>query len=315
MPNFGASGVIPTINRADVLSRTLASLQKQDWQPEELIIIDASQDASTRELIQSRAPDFLARGCRLSWQRATLAGAASQRNQGVAAASKPFIWFFDDDILFEPDCVARLWASLSSDAELGGVNAMIVNQQYHPPGMVSRFMFRMMAGNKAASYAGRVIGPGVNLLPEDRDDLPAVVPVEWLNTTCTLYRREALPDPVFSNRFIGYSVGEDLALSLIVGRRWKLANARTARIIHDSQPGPHKDDLASVARMAFGNRHFIMVNVLDRRKTSDRVKFACWEFFQLILAAVQHGPKMPFWQTLWGKILGFNDVAFGVRRA
>lgn len=315
MPNFGASGVIPTINRSDVLSRTLASLQKQDWQPEELIVIDASRDAATRELIQSRAPDFLARGCRLSWQRATLAGAASQRNQGVAAASKPVIWFFDDDILLEPHCVARLWVALCSDAKLGGVNAMIVNQQYQPPGTVSRFMFRMMAGKKATSYAGRVIGPGLNLLPEDRDDLPEVVPVEWLNTTCTLYRREALPDPVFSNRFTGYSIGEDLALSLTVGRRWKLANARTARIIHDSQSGSHKDDVTSVARMAFGNRYFIMVDVLDRRKIGDRVKFAFWEFFQLILAAVQHGPTTPFWQTLWGKVLACNDIWFGAQRA
>jgi len=35
--------------------------------------------------------------------------AAVQRNQGLARASQPVIWFFDDDILFEPECVARLW--------------------------------------------------------------------------------------------------------------------------------------------------------------------------------------------------------------
>ncbi len=57
-----------------------------------------------------------------------------------------------------------------------------------------------------------------------------MVPVEWLNTTCTLYRREALPDPPFLSHFTGYSLMEDLALSLTVGKRWKLANARGLRI-------------------------------------------------------------------------------------
>ena len=82
------------------------------------------------------------------------------------------IGFFDDDILFEPDCIARLWRALQSDAGLGGVNAMITNQRYQSPGRVSRMMFRWMAGRREASYAGRVLGPAVNLLPEDRDDLP-----------------------------------------------------------------------------------------------------------------------------------------------
>ena len=315
MPTFAATAIVPTINRAAVLARTLVSLQEQDCQPEELIVVDASQHIHTRELIETRAPDFLACGCRLIWQRAVVAGAASQRNQGVSAASKPVIWFFDDDILFEPHCAARLWAALCSDPKLGGVNAMIVNQQYHAPGLVSRLMFRAMAGKAEASYAGRVIGPAVNLLPEDRDGLPEVVPVEWLNTTCTLYRRDALPHPVFASRFTGYSLGEDLALSLAVGGRWKLANARTARIIHDSQPGSHKDDLTSVARMALGNRYFIMIDVLGRRTMADRVKFACWELFQLILAAFQQRLTMSFWQTLWGKILGCNDIWFGAKRA
>src|SRR5262249_14468861 len=132
------------------------------------------------------------------WQAAQTRGAASQRNEGVLSCRPhSIIGFFDDDILFEPDCIARLWRALQSDRGLGGVNAMITNQRYHPPGRVSWLMFRLMAGKTKASYAGQVLGPAVNLLPEDRDDLPEVVPVEWLNLGCTLYRREALPAPPF----------------------------------------------------------------------------------------------------------------------
>ena len=147
-------------------------------------------------------------------------------DEGVTYAAEPFILFMDDDILFEPECLARLWGALNSNPELGGVNAMITNQRYSPPGRLTRKLLTCLHGRRLASYAGRCVGPAFNLLPEDRPDLPEVVTVDWLNLGCTLYRREAMPDPPFPDTFTGYSMGEDLALSLTVGRRWRLANAR-----------------------------------------------------------------------------------------
>jgi len=220
----------------------------------------------------------------VSWKAAEVPGAASQRNEGVRSCSQPVIGFTDDDVLFEPMCFARLWDALNSDASLGGVNAMITNQRYQAPGRISRLVFRLMAGGAQVSYAGRVLGPAVNLLPEDRDDLPEVVPVEWLNTTCTLYRRVALPDPPFSSQFQGYSLMEDLALSLTVGKRWQLANARTARIFHDSHPGTHKSDPAVLAEMHLLNRYYVMKQVLGRSRFQDHFNLAVWMTFSHISA-------------------------------
>lgn len=279
------SVVIPTRNRAAVLRRTLESLASQSAQPAELAIVDASQDTQTRSLCVEQSVAGLS--CTISWQRPEMAGAATQRNQGIHACSQPVIGFFDDDIAFEPMCLSRLWCALQSDIRLGGVNAMITNQRYENPGRISRFVFRLMAGRAQSSYAGRVLGPAVNLLPEDRDDLPEVVPVEWLNTTCTLYRREALPDPPFPSQFTGYSLMEDLTLSLTVGKSWKLANARTARIFHDSQPGSHKSDAGVVAQMQLVNRHYVMKQVLGRSRFRDYYKLAVWLAFSHISVLAQ----------------------------
>ena len=314
MPTFPASGIVPTIDRPEAIGRTLESLRSQDWQARELIIVDASHDTRTRDLVTSLTADFEARGCCLIWQRAVACGAAAQRNEGSATASQPIIWFFDDDILFEPNCVERLWSALQTDPQLGGVDAIIVNQHYLPPGPVSRFMFRLMAGKPADSYAGRVLGPAINILPEDRPDLPDVVPMEWLYTTCTLYRHQALPDPVFPASFVGYSLGEDLMLSLLVARKWKLANARTARIFHDSQPGAHKDDSIATNRMAVVNRYYIMTNGLGRRGLKDHAKLLIWELFTSLGGAVQHGIGSQFWLSLWGKLRGAFDIATGAVR-
>jgi len=271
--------VIPTRDRAAALRRSLESLARQSVQPAEVWIVDASANGMTRSLCEEESISRLR--STLTWCRADSTGAASQRNQGVRSCSQPVVGFMDDDILFEPECFARLWTALHSDGRIGGVNAMIINQRYQAPGWISRLVFSLM-DHCSESYAGRVLGPAVNLLPEDRDDLPEVVPVEWLNTTCTLYRREALPDPPFLEYFQGYSLMEDLTLSLTVGRCWKLANARTARIYHDSQPGTHKFDPKRVAEMQLINRHFVMTRVLGRSRFSDYLKLLLFESFSLV---------------------------------
>jgi glycosyltransferase involved in cell wall biosynthesis len=295
------SAVIPTRDRAGPLARTLSSLAEQSLCPAEVILVDASRDDASRLVASHGAVALARRGCTLRWQRAAAAGAAAQRNQGVALAAGTIIAFFDDDIVFEADCLTRLRQALLSDPRIGGVNAMISNQRYRPPGFVSRSMFRLMAGRSLASYAGRLLGPAVNLLPEDRDDLPEVVPVEWLNTTCTFYRREALPNPPFTAFFTGYSLMEDVALSVRVAKSWKLANARTARIFHDSQPGSYKNDVAALSEMQLVNRHYVMTEILDRRGTGDLARLAVWELFQLSLSAVQQRLGGYFWQMLRGK--------------
>jgi glycosyltransferase involved in cell wall biosynthesis len=300
------SVVIPTRERAAVLRRTLESLAVQSVQPAQVILVDASSDQATRSLCVERPVSGL--GAEVVWHAAQTPGAASQRNQGVQECRHAVIGFFDDDILFEPDCVVRLWRALQSGAGLGGVNAMISNQRYQPPRRVSRFMFRLMAGRGETSYAGHVLGPAINLLPEDRDDLPEVVPVQWLNTTCTLYRRQALPQPTFPSHFIGYSLMEDLTLSLTVGRHWKLANARTARIYHDSQRGEHKEDVVAMSAMELVNRHYVMTKVMGKRSFRDYAKLAVWELFQLASCAIDDHGGVVFWRQLRGRMLGLCNV-------
>jgi glycosyltransferase involved in cell wall biosynthesis len=305
------SAVVPTCGRANILGRMLRSLRKQSASLTELIIVDGSSEDSTRNVIDSLRAEFDMWGCRVIYIEAHILGAAAQRNQGVEIATLPFIAFFDDDILFEPDCMKRLWQAMQSNSQIGGVNAMIVNQHYHPPGLASRVVYRALAGEAQSSYAGCVLGPAVNLLPEDRDELPEVVPVKWLNSTATLYRREALPDPVFQPHFTGYSLMEDLALSLSVGRQWHLANARTARIYHDSQPGEHKNSLVALGRMQLVNRHYVMTEILGRHRIIDYLRLALWETFQLVVCAIKGRAGAPFWRILHGKLLGVSDLVRG----
>jgi glycosyltransferase involved in cell wall biosynthesis len=300
------SAVVATRDRPEPLRRYLESLLLQEVTVSELIFVDASSDESSRLVVSAFTPAFARVGCQIYWERAIIAGAAAQRNQGVAAASQPIIGFFDDDILLEPCCLSLLWEALSTNPALGGVSAMITNQRYETPGLISRTMFRLMAGKPLPSYAGRVLGPAINLWPEDRADLPKLVPVEWLITGCTLYRREAIPSPPFSSHFVGYSLMEDVWLSVTVGRQWDLVNVRGARIFHDSQPGAHKADPVQNWRMTLVNRYYVMTSALGRTDATDYLKLALWQAFGCA-SSVRRGPTA-LMASLRGTFFGILDI-------
>lgn len=301
------SVVIPTRNRETVLQKTLSTLAEQTLLPAEVIIVDASDDDQP-QLRQDLTALLAANDVKLKWQKATERGAAVQRNQGVAVSTYPCILFMDDDVYLEKEVVEKLWNGLQRLEHAGGINAMITNQRYTTPGKLTRWMYRVLSGKKMDTYAGRIIGPAWNLLPEDRNDLPEYVACEWLNTTCTLYRKEALPSPVFQSHFTGYSLMEDVTLSLQVAKEWKLYNARTARIYHDSQPGQHKSSAYALARMELINRHYVMTKVLDRRSAKDYLNFFLFQAFGVVMGLTNAKGWKSLFPTVFGKLAGFIRV-------
>src|SRR5205807_923556 len=120
-----------------------------------------------------------------------------------------------------------------------------------------------------------------------------------------------LGSPVFPPHFEGYSMMEDVSLSLVVGRHWRLANVRTARIFHDSQVGSYKANIAEVSRMELLNRHYVMTEILRRRRWTDYGKLIVWECFQLAVGAVNYRLGRKFWGTLAGKVVGTRELIVG----
>ncbi len=295
------SVIIPTANRRIRLEKTLQSIFNQNYHPREIIIIDASFDEEVMRLSSFSVKEY---NGLIIYQKANLKGAAAQRNQGVQISSEPIILFMDDDIDLMPLCIEKMWFFLKSNNEVGGVNSMIINQNYQSPGIITNIMYWVMHGKLLNSYAGKCIGPAWNLLPSDQSDLPEFQLVEWLNTTCTLYKKEALPFPVFSDYFVGYSLMEDLALSLIVGREWKLYNVRTSKIFHDSQTGAHKSSKREISEMELINRFYVMYHIMHRKEIKDYFKLIVFEFFGIFTSG-----KNIFSIEVWaGKYSGFKKI-------
>lgn len=301
-----ASAVIPTMNRTPILVRTLKSLFDQNVVPQSVIVIDASSNDETKTALEAiETPG----GVSIVYRRAVIKGAAQQRNQAVRLNTLPYVIFMDDDVILEQNCIERIYAGFSLGPNVGGVNAMITNQKYSRLGRITTTMCRLFDGNKT-TWAGRVVGPAWNFLPDDDPSLPEYVQCDWLNLGATMYRADALPDPVFPEIFHGYSAFEDMTLSLNVGKKWTLLNARTARLFHDTQPGDYKNKIARLTEMEVVNRHYIMTKVLGRKGIKDYAKLFLFEGFNItsFFTSAERMRLLP--GAIAGKIKGYFKIAF-----
>lgn len=96
------SAVIPTRNRAAALAKTLHSLLAQSRQPDEILVIDSSDD---RSKIENMRKEFT--GCSIRWFEAPVS-VCIQRNVGIANAVGDWIFLCDDDVELEVDYIAKL---------------------------------------------------------------------------------------------------------------------------------------------------------------------------------------------------------------
>ena len=93
------SVVIPTRNRPEDLADLLSTLLNQDHLPLEVLIIDDSEEDSTKRVTDLFKPDFEAVGCKLKYVKGNCDGLPAARNLGVKISRGNLILFLDDDIL------------------------------------------------------------------------------------------------------------------------------------------------------------------------------------------------------------------------
>ena len=97
---FKISVVIPTLNRASLLARTLDHVEGQSLSRDhyEVIVVDNNSSDDTSSLLEQKAGTFP--NLRFAVQRKP--GAAAARNTGLGMASGNIVLFIDDDIEADP---------------------------------------------------------------------------------------------------------------------------------------------------------------------------------------------------------------------
>jgi glycosyltransferase involved in cell wall biosynthesis len=122
--------IIPTYNRAELITQTLQSVRAQTFSDWECIVVDDGSTDETHRVVERVA----AEDARFRLIRQANSTAAAARNRGAAEARGEFLAFLDDDDLFEPDKLQWQVAALRDNPDAALVYGETFNFQDGDPG-------------------------------------------------------------------------------------------------------------------------------------------------------------------------------------
>lgn len=134
------SVIVPTKDRPDDLVRAVRSLLYQTVIPAELIIVDQSRDNASKLAITAEYAGRLRASSGKPYLHYILdpeiSGRESARNRGIDLATGDILFFLDDDVELEHDCLWQLELAYLSNPEVAGISAIITN--YRQPALAFR---------------------------------------------------------------------------------------------------------------------------------------------------------------------------------
>ena len=113
------SVIVPTLHRNEEISLFVDTLCAQTHKPDELIVVDAGEPSDLQEKLTQQLKES---GISLIYER-SIPGTSIQRNVAISKANGDILFFFDDDILLEPDYIEQTLPcfTLPYDPPVGGV--------------------------------------------------------------------------------------------------------------------------------------------------------------------------------------------------
>lgn len=262
--------VLATYKRPAEIRTLLERVRVLSDAPAEVVVVDGSPGDDTERAVRAWATDIDI-PFRLIYVRSP-AGLTRQRNVGIDASSGSIVFFLDDDCRPEPGYFAAIRRVYLAD-ERGVVGAVCGSPVNEMDGSLTlrwraRLALRIAPRGRAGEYMRMGASMPLGLARPFEGSHPAMV-----MPGCSMsFRRTALERHRFSHFFYGYSQGEDLEMSLRVGRDFMVLWCGDAHVIHDHAPGGRPASMEK-GRMEVRNRFFIWTRHISEPKALDRLRF------------------------------------------
>lgn len=302
------SVIIPTIGRPAYLRRCLESLVAQTVKVDEVIIIDASRDRATHDMVTNDSWELKGLNCR--YLRYSQPNAAAQRNFGVEQSSGEWLLFLDDDVELTDTWVEEMLRPMRDDLSVAATLGALINQPFTTPTPLWRLYYRLIAGLKPEEAQGMVVGAAViSGFTSECDDCR---PVEWLGGgDCAIRRSAFIQVGGFAPYFTGPSPGEDIDLGYRISRRWPVLFVPSAKLYHHAAASG-RVNLARHQYYSMRSRYAILRRAFGRGYLPSLYHTAMWAVFQSSseLLALRKRFSLRFLGAWWGRLLGFVSCIF-----
>jgi GT2 family glycosyltransferase len=257
----------------------LDSVAAQSRLPDQIMIVDASQDSLTEEAVRRRiAAGPLAREVRYCRVVGALRGLTRQRNLALRSGETDLIAFFDDDIVLLPEALAQMeHTHRSMGDDVVGVGAYIQNQH-------------------------------TDFLPPTK----SLIEGDWLPGGATMWRTKHARETGFNEQFTGYCSGEDLEFSLRIGRSGRLLLNGGARVLHLHESGGRPDHYR-LGFSAVQNQRAIHLHCMCGRRPRDAAWFAYAQVVDLFLRSgglLRPGTAGATWRFIHGRVDSLLNLAW-----
>jgi len=248
MNHMAISVIICTKNRIQDFKNTVISLTHQNHMPDELIVIDSSDDTATKEYM---AKDNFPFKCHYSHAGPGLTYA---RNIGIQKSSGDILFFFDDDVELAPNYILYIEKVFKDDeqAEIGAVGGRILNES--PENTMTPYLFFKRNVFNLIRYVFLLsrLGNGrfrFSGMPTQPHALNVSRYIECLSGGCMAFRREVFEKVRFDEKLVGYGHVEDADISKqVLTAGYKIYYEAFATLDHypSSQDRPKAKKLAEL---------------------------------------------------------------------
>lgn len=120
------SVVIPTYNRAEMVSDCVSALLKSTYTNIEILVVDNKSSDNTIKIVSEKFGDGRVKVIPLAENLM----AAGGRNEGIKRAKGDYILFVDNDNIVYPDMVQILVKEMEKDSSIGLVGPLSINKYY-----------------------------------------------------------------------------------------------------------------------------------------------------------------------------------------
>ena len=265
--------VIATRNRPEALALSIPLLLAQSRPPEQLIIVDSSDDpAPVQAVVRAAIVGFPGRVHILK----SAPGLPHQRNVGLKYVTAPVVVFPDDDSLFYPDTAEIMLTVYARDSGHAIAGVCASEAMVPPDGVLPSSTYQMssahqreagmrrlrhrLEGHVSALKPALSLGRALNAqhpVPDWLSEMD-VIPVEYMTGFRMSFRTDAIRTVGFDEALGGYALDEDVDASFSAMRAGLVVGARRAKIYHHRFPGG-RGDAFQRGRMEVGNRAYVLL--------------------------------------------------------
>jgi len=227
------SVIICTRNRLDDFMKTLPSVAAQTRLPDELIVVDSSDENKLGAYLTSAKLPFPVRYFH------TQPGLTLQRNYGIHESSSELIFFFDDDVNLDKNYLAEIEKVFASDVDhkigaVGGTIANIPTQTLRMRFETALFGFIRAFFGIVGTRNGKFYPSGMPSHP--RKNQPSGF-IECLSGCCMAFRRDVFEKVKFDEALVHYGLMEDVDISKqTLDSGCKIYYQTSATLIHNESP-------------------------------------------------------------------------------